>query len=268
MRYSRSRIDGARQHDRVLQLGLLDRHVLADRRVGPDVGVGELRPAADDRRAAHGRALEPHALLDHNASLDARVDQLAVHALGHVVEDQPVCLEHVLHLAGVLPPAVDDVRVHAQAAVDERLDRVGDLQLVSPRRLDRTRRVEDRGGEHVDADEREVGLRLLGLLDQARDAPVVELGHAVVLGVGHRGEQDQRVRLLGAEGVDQLDDAVAQQVVAQVHHERRVAQVGLGGQHGVRESERRLLLDVLDRDAEALTVARRPRGSRCRSRAR
>ena len=116
-------------------------------------------------------------------------------ALLEVVEDQPVRVEHVLHLAGVLPPAAHDVRVDAQPRVDQVLDRVGDLELAAPRRLDRPRGVEDRRREHVDADERQVGLRLLRLLDQAGDAPVaVELGHAVVLGVGHRRQQDQRVR--------------------------------------------------------------------------
>ena len=88
--------------------------------------------AADDRRAAHGRALQPRAGLDHDPPLHARVDQLALDALVEVVEDQLVGLEHVLHLAGVLPPAVHDVRVDAQAAVDQRLDRVGDLELAAP----------------------------------------------------------------------------------------------------------------------------------------
>ena len=111
---------------------------------------------------AHRRPLEPRAALDRHAALDARVDQLAVEALLDVVEDQAVGLEHVLHLAGVLPPAAHDVRVDPQPGVDQMLDRVGDLELAAPRRLDRARRVEDRLREHVDADEREVGLRLGG----------------------------------------------------------------------------------------------------------
>ena len=82
------------------------------------------------------------------------------------------------------------------ARVHQVLDRVGDLELAAAGRLDRARRVEDRRREHVDADEREVGLRLGRLLDQPRDPPVaVELRDAVVLGVGHRGQQDQRVGL-------------------------------------------------------------------------
>ena len=40
---------------------------------------------------------------------DSRVD-VALDAALDRVENQPVGLEHVLELAGVLPPAVDDVR--------------------------------------------------------------------------------------------------------------------------------------------------------------
>ena len=47
------------------------------------------------------------------------------------VEDQPVGLEHVVEAAGVLPPAAHDVRLDAPAAVDEVLDRVGDLELAA-----------------------------------------------------------------------------------------------------------------------------------------
>src|SRR2546430_11833125 len=49
-----------------------------------------------------------------------RSDQLALHALLHVVQDQVVGLEHVLYLPRVLPPAVHDVRVHPHARVHER----------------------------------------------------------------------------------------------------------------------------------------------------
>ena len=52
----------------------------------------------------------------------------------------------------------------------------------------------------------------------------VELGDAVMPGVGHLGQQDQRLGLVLAEGADELGDPVAQQVVAEVHHERRVAE--------------------------------------------
>ena len=78
---------------------------------------------------ADGAALQAGARLDHDASLAARVDELALDALHERVEDEPVGLEHVLQAPGVLPPAADDVRLDALAAVDEVLDGVGDLKL-------------------------------------------------------------------------------------------------------------------------------------------
>ena len=137
-----------------------DLAALADRGVGADVAVAQPRAGADDRRAAHGRALQPRARLDHHAPVHLRVDQLAVDPLGQVVEDQAVGLEHVLQAPGVLPPAAHDVRLDAHAAVDQVLDRVGDLELAARRRLDRARRVVDLRREHVHADERQVGRRL------------------------------------------------------------------------------------------------------------
>ena len=246
----------ALQHDRVLDLGVLDDDVVSDRRVRADVRVRQHRAAADDRRPADRRALEPRPALDRHAPLDARVDQLALVPLFDLVEDQAVRLEHVLDLPGVLPPAADDVRVHPQPRVHQVLDRLGDLELASLGRGDRARRVEDRRGEHVDADQREVGGGLGRLLRQPEDAPaLVELGDAVVLRVGHRRQEDHRVRLLGAERLDEAGDPVAQQVVAQVHHEWRIGQVLLGGQHGVREPEWLVLLYVGDVDPERRAVS-------------
>src|SRR5215211_6364643 len=123
---------GARQHDRVLELGAADAHLLADRGEGPDVGVGDVRAAAHDRRPAHGGALQARVGLHHHAALEPAVHQLADHALLEVVEYQPVGLEHVLHLAGVLPPSVHYLRIHTPTAVHQRLDGVRDLELSAP----------------------------------------------------------------------------------------------------------------------------------------
>src|SRR3954469_2690182 len=103
----------AGEQDRVLDLGALDRAVLTDRGVGPDVAVGQRRARADDRGAADGRARQRRARLDDDAALDGRRDQLALDAVLHAVEDQPVGLEHVVQAAGVLPPALHDVRLDA-----------------------------------------------------------------------------------------------------------------------------------------------------------
>ena len=89
-------------------------------------------------------ALEPGARLDHHAAVDLGVDQLALDAALDRVEHEPVGREHVLEPAGVLPPALDDVRLDAHAAVDQVLDRVGDLELAAGRWLDRPRCVVDR----------------------------------------------------------------------------------------------------------------------------
>ena len=69
-------------------------------------------------------------LHDH-APVALRVDELAVDAGLDAVEDQAVGLEHVVEAAGVLPPALHDVRLDALAGVDEVLDRVGDLELAA-----------------------------------------------------------------------------------------------------------------------------------------
>ena len=92
---------------------------------------------------------------------------------------------------------------------------------------------------------------------RAHAAVGVELGHAVVLRVRDLGEQDQRLGLVAPERGDQVLDPALEQVVAEVHDERVGAEERLGGQHRVREPERRVLLDVGDLDAELLAVTRR-----------
>ena len=174
------------------------------------------------------------------------------------LEHDAVGLQHVLELAGVLPPAAHDVRVDVQATLDQVLDGVGDLQLAAGRRLDAPDRLEDARVEHVDADQRQVALRLLRLLDQPHDLAVGgELGDPELLRVRHPGEQDLGVAAEAPELFHELGDAAGDQVVAQVHDERRVADEGLGDHHRVRETQRRLLLDVGDAGAEARAVADR-----------
>src|SRR5262249_62312853 len=86
----------------------------------------------------------------------------------------PVRLEDVVDLPRVLPPPADDVMVDDLSMVDQVLDRVRDLELVPERRLDVVHRFEDGCVEHVHADEREVGARLLGLFDKPDDAVSVQ----------------------------------------------------------------------------------------------
>ncbi len=119
------------------------------------------------------------------------------------VENQPIGFEHVLELPGILPPSVDEVRPHVEAAVDQILDRVGDLQLVAEAGLDPLHRDEDLRREHVDADQGEIALGLLRLFDQPHDLAVSQLGDAEHLRIGNARQQDLRRRLVGRELVDE-----------------------------------------------------------------
>src|SRR5258705_8340307 len=211
------------EHDAVLDLGILDFDVVADRGERPDVRAHDARAAPDDGRPADGRPLDHRTLLDDDLPLDAavRIDS-AFDAPFERLEDQPVRLEHVLELAGVLPPPLDDVRPHGEAPVDQVLDGVGDLELVPEARRDPVHRVEDLGAEHVHADELEVADRLLRLFDQTNDPVPVEPRDAEHLRVGNAREQDLRRRLLRLELADELGDPLVQQVVVEIHDERLV----------------------------------------------
>ena len=124
-----------------------------------------------------------------------RLVQLALDVADDGAEHEAVGLEHVLELAGVLPPAGDHVRLDAQAAVDHVLDGVGDLELAAGAGRDGLHAVEDGRGEEVHADQGEVAARLGRLLDEPRHVPVaVELGDAVALRVGDLLQQDERIR--------------------------------------------------------------------------
>ena len=71
--------------------------------------------------------------------------------------------------------------------------------------------------------------------------PPCELRDAEHLRIGHAREQDLRGRLLALELLDEPRDAVLEQVVAQVHHERVVA----------------------ENDSLISTACARPRGASC-----
>ena len=123
---------------------------------------------------------------------------------------------------------------------------------------DRLDRLPDRVGEHVDADEREVGARLARLLDEPCDpAVLVELGDPELAGVVDVLQQDQRVGRLAAELVDESRDAVGEEVVAEVHDEGLAGEEVLGDQDGVCEAARRVLWHVRHLDAERGAVADR-----------
>ena len=62
---------------------------------------------------------------------------------------------------------------------------------------------------------------------------------------------------LAHELLDELGDAFVEQVVAEVHHERFVSDERLADEDGVRESSRRILLDVGDRARPRRSVTHR-----------
>ena len=195
--------------------------------------------------------------------------ELAADVARDGAEHEPVGLEHVLELAGVLPPAGDHVRLDAQAAVDHVLDGVGDLELAAGAGRDGLDALEDGRREEVHAHQGEVAARLGRLLDEPRDAAVaVELGDAVALRVGDLLQEDERVRVVLLERPHERRDALLEQVVAEVHDERLVAEEGLADEHRVREAQRRLLRQVGDGEAERGCRRRpRPRSRRaCRRR--
>ena len=181
-----------------------------------------------------------------HGSLDAALER---------VENQSIRFEHVLQLAGVLPPALDDVRAHGEALVDQVLNGVGDLQLVAKAWLDPIDGVEDLRSEHVDADERQVADPLLRLFHQTDDLPVAKLRDTEHLRVRHLGQQNLCRWSLAAELLDEVSDALVEQVVAQVHHERIVADEVLADLDSVGQAAWRILLDIGDAHAPPRAVA-------------
>jgi len=89
--------------------------------------------------------------------------------------------------------------VDVQAAVDQVLDGVGDLELAARRGPDPLDRVKDVAIEHINAHERQVGARLRGFLDQLPDLLAVlrKLGDTELLRIGDLGEEDLGGAALG-----------------------------------------------------------------------
>jgi hypothetical protein len=61
------------------------------------------------------------------------------------LENQAVGFEHIFELAGVFPPTLDHLRPHRQAAIDQVLDGIGDLELVAKAGSNPVDRLEDLG---------------------------------------------------------------------------------------------------------------------------
>src|SRR5439155_5790137 len=226
---------------------------------GADVGVLDDTALADDERAAEDRILNGGARADDDLPLRAgRPVQVPAQKPLRARKDHPVRLQHVFELPGILPPSRNDVAVDVLAVVDQPLDRVRDLELVSERRLDPVDRLEDVRVEHVDADERQVRLRLLRLLGEPLHAGSLELGDAELLGIGHVREQDLAVRPVALELANERRDPVQDQVVPQVHDEGIVPHEIARDFDRVGQAERRFLADVGGLDPQGRSVPQRP----------
>src|SRR5688500_17039172 len=70
---------GFLQHDRLIDLAVLERTAVADRRVGTDIGVIHLRAPPDDRRAPNDRVHDVRALLDDDLSFDLAAGDRPAH---------------------------------------------------------------------------------------------------------------------------------------------------------------------------------------------
>src|SRR5438552_16349727 len=146
----------ALEDDRVLDLAARELDARADRREWADVGVGDVGALADHEWAAQARALDrraradPHNAFDRRRGVDAALDLRLERRQHHAVP-----LQHVLDLAGVLPPTFDDVRAHALAGGDELLDGVGDLELATLGRPDGGHRVEYAAAGEIQPDGRQ-----------------------------------------------------------------------------------------------------------------
>jgi hypothetical protein len=93
--------------------------------------------------------------------------------------------------------------------------------------------------EQVDADQRQVALRLPRLLLQADElARAVKLGDPELPRVRHLGQHDMGVRPGFPELLHQRADAAHDEVVTQVHHEVVVAEELPGLQDRVGQPER------------------------------
>src|SRR5687767_8932036 len=112
----------------------------------PDVGVFDHAVLSDDDRAANLAVPHHTAFTYYYATQNPRrFIHLPLDAPLDALQDQPVRFQQVFPLAGVFPPSADDVRAHIVALLDEILNGVGDLILVSPGGLDSVHRLEDMG---------------------------------------------------------------------------------------------------------------------------
>src|SRR5215469_10674397 len=241
------RLDAAHPADRrpgqdngILDLAVGDRASGRDRGERADVGAGHLGIGADDGGPDDPRPADPGSGVHHHTTDEfARRVHLAGHRPFGALQDGPVDLQHVRDIAGVLPVARDDRGVDLATAAHQPLNRLGDLQLSPPRRFQMRYRLVYRRREQVDADQRQVALRLPRLLLQADElAGAVEFRDPELPWVRHLGQHDMGIRPRRPELLYERGNAAHDEVVTQVHHEVILAEELAGLQHRMRQPER------------------------------
>ena len=202
----------------MLHLAGADRHPVTDRGERPDVGILHVGAPADDGRAADHAAHDGRARLDDHLpeNLGGLDPPLAPSV--QTVEDEPVRLEHVLELPGVLPPALDDVRLDPAVRVDQPVDCIGDLELAAGGGLELLDDVEDIRVVAVHARDGQCARGVERLLDDLRDATVNDPRHAEVtqmLRLTYVREQYASPHVLRLEVAHHLRDRPAEDVVGE-----------------------------------------------------
>ena len=128
------------------------------------------RARPDDRRAAHRRAHRARAGLDHDAPLEAALDDLAVEARLETSRIRRLASS----MSSRRPVSFHQPVTTCGSTRRPRSMRCWMASVISssprPRRLDRLAGSRIAAREHVDADQGEVAARLRRLLDQAHDA--------------------------------------------------------------------------------------------------
>src|SRR5574341_2055665 len=244
------------EDDTVLDLAILHQGVVIDRGEWSDVGIDDLAALADDHWPSNGAGHNPRPLLHTHLADELRgLIHLALHPRGNGLEHDPVGLQHVFKLPGILPPTADHMWMDTIPLVDEILDGIRNLQLAPRRRLDGMDRLEDRLVKHIDAHEREVAFRVGGLLLQGDHPPIPKLRHPKPLRVTDLGKQDLRVGLELLELFHQRTDPVLDKIITQIHDEWLISEKRSGDLDRVGQTEGSFLLDIGNVEAPPRAIA-------------
>lgn len=234
-------------NDAVLDFHVPERGVATDAREGADVGVldDDVLPeddGADDLAASHAGRLG-----DDDPAREARSLNLPLDVMFDPFEEQPVGVEQIRGAARVLPPALDTPTHDLSAALDQALDAVRDLVFAACRGWHTVENLEDLRREAVQASDREIARRNLGLFDKALDLIPFKFGDPEGSRVRHLNQRDERRRAALLKLFDERPSTVLEEVVAEVHAEVVLTDPFARGQDGMPQAELLVLVDQGDR---------------------